>query len=92
LPLNVFEVDGKVDTEMVKVGNIIPMRNQNGQPLEGKVLEMTDDKVKMDFNHPLAGKDLHFSGVITGVREATPEELSGGDCKEESCGSGCSCS
>jgi FKBP-type peptidyl-prolyl cis-trans isomerase SlyD len=32
----------------------------------------------MDFNHPLAGKDLHFSGSIAEVREATTEELEHG--------------
>ncbi|MCX7729511.1 MAG: hypothetical protein N2203_08580 [Bacteroidia bacterium] len=31
-----------------------------------------------DFNHPLAGYDLHFTGKIKSVREATPEELAHG--------------
>ena len=32
----------------------------------------------MDFNHPLAGQDLHFSGEILEVRQASEEELSHG--------------
>lgn len=32
----------------------------------------------MDFNHPLAGKDLHFSGEILDVRDANDEEISHG--------------
>jgi FKBP-type peptidyl-prolyl cis-trans isomerase SlyD len=32
----------------------------------------------MDFNHPLAGTDLHFSVEVLDVREATQEELDHG--------------
>ena len=78
LDKNIFEVEGKIDEEMIKVGNVVPMQNDQGQPLNGMVLEITDDKVKMDFNHPLAGKDLHFTGEILDVREATEEELKHG--------------
>ena len=51
----------------------------------------------MDFNHPMAGKELHFVGEIVTVREATEAELKHGlhgeraqhDCDGECC-SGCS--
>jgi FKBP-type peptidyl-prolyl cis-trans isomerase SlyD len=60
--------------------------------LNGLVLEITDDIVKMDFNHPLAGENLFFKGQITEVREATDDELAAlvsGGC---GCGSGgCGC-
>ncbi len=46
----------------------------------------------MDFNHPLAGENLHFVGKVEDVKEATAEEIaamfSGGGC---GCGSGCGC-
>ena len=32
-------------------------------------------EVRIDFNHPPAGKDLFFKGEILGVRDATDEEL-----------------
>jgi FKBP-type peptidyl-prolyl cis-trans isomerase SlyD len=32
----------------------------------------------MDFNHPLAGRDLFFDGLIHDVREATAEEMDHG--------------
>ncbi len=75
LPRNVFLVDGKFDDELIKVGNAVPMMSSNGQRLNGMVLEVTDETVRMDFNHPLAGEDLHFSGQVIGVREASDMEL-----------------
>ncbi len=78
LDKKIFEIDGKIDENILFVGNDIPMQNNEGQTLMGKVLEITDDKVKMDFNHPLAGMDLYFKGEIVDVREATSEEIEHG--------------
>lgn len=78
LDKKIFEIDGKIDESILKVGNDIPMQNDEGQTLMGKVTEILEDKVKMDFNHPLAGIDLHFKGEIVDVREATPEEVEHG--------------
>lgn len=90
VPLTAFAVDGKVDEELVKVGNSIPMMDSYGNKLHGIVLDLTEKgDVKMDFNHPLAGEDLHFKGKVTEIREAKPEELAG-NCSSGSCGdSGC---
>jgi FKBP-type peptidyl-prolyl cis-trans isomerase SlyD len=41
-------------------------------------VEIGEDEVKMDFNHPLAGEALHFEGTIIEVREASAEELEHG--------------
>lgn len=88
LPKNVFLVNGEFDAELIKVGNTVPMMSSNGQRLNGLVLEISDETVKMDFNHPLAGEDLFFAGKVIDVREASDEEvaqiLSGG-------GGGCGC-
>lgn len=90
LPISVFLVDGELDSELVKVGNTVPMMSSNGQRMNGTVLEVTDEIVKMDFNHPLAGEDLFFSGKVIEVREASDDEVAqilsgGGSC---GCGSG----
>ncbi|WMJ73788.1 peptidylprolyl isomerase [Cytophagaceae bacterium ABcell3] len=77
-PSNVFAQDGVVDTETFKPGAIIPMSDPDGNVLRGRVLEVTPTEVEMDFNHPLAGYDLHFEGNVKEVREATEEELSHG--------------
>ena len=42
------------------------------------VTEVTEDKVTIDANHPLAGKSLEFDIEITDVRQASPEEISHG--------------
>lgn len=42
------------------------------------VTKVEDDKVHIDGNHPLAGKALHFAIEVTGVREASEEELAHG--------------
>jgi FKBP-type peptidyl-prolyl cis-trans isomerase SlyD len=94
LPKNIFEVNGSVDESILKVGNMVPMQDASGNRLNGIVLEITDNNVRMDFNHPLAGDDLHFAGEVLEVRDATETELveaAGCECGSGSCGSGCSC-
>ena len=78
LPIDVFMMDGKIDPEMLRIGNVIPMQDNEGHPLEGVVKSVEKDKVIMDFNHPMAGKNLHFTGSILELRDATPEEISHG--------------
>ena len=78
LPLETFMVEGKIDEELLNVGNMIPMMDENGNRIQGKVIEVKETEVLMDFNHMLAGKDLHFSGEVTEVRLATEEEITHG--------------
>lgn len=78
LDKKIFEIDGVFDEDAIKVGEIIPMEDEQGYPLSGKVLEVDDDNVLVDFNHPLAGLDLYFEGKILDVRDATHEELAHG--------------
>ncbi|RTQ51399.1 peptidylprolyl isomerase [Hymenobacter gummosus] len=78
LPKQVFEVDGNVDAEMLQVGNYLPMSDNHGNHLQGKVVYVGNDTVKMDFNHPLAGMTMHFEGKVVDVRDASQEELDHG--------------
>jgi FKBP-type peptidyl-prolyl cis-trans isomerase SlyD len=73
-----FVVDGKFDEERVKVGNELEMNDTEGNVLLGIVTTIGVEDVTMDFNHPLAGQDLHFVGSVLDVREATAEELEHG--------------
>ncbi|MBG8556258.1 FKBP-type peptidyl-prolyl cis-trans isomerase [Hymenobacter guriensis] len=78
IPKNVFEIDGQLDNEMLQVGNFLPMADNQGNHMQGKIVEITDEVVKMDFNHPLAGMVMHFDGKVAAVRDATREELDHG--------------
>ncbi len=78
LDINIFEVHGKVDYDVLKIGNKVPMQDSHGNRLDGVVKELTETTVVMDFNHPLAGKDLYFEGEIIDVYEASAEEIAHG--------------
>jgi FKBP-type peptidyl-prolyl cis-trans isomerase SlyD len=78
LDKTIFEIDGVFDAEAIQPGEVVPMEDENGYPLSGKILEVGDDTVLVDFNHPLAGMNLHFEGKILEIRDATSEELTHG--------------
>lgn len=76
LPITAFQIDGKIPEDLLQPGKVLPMKDQQGNPLYGKVLEVQEQVVKMDFNHPLAGMDLHFKGEVIGSRKPTDNEVS----------------
>lgn len=75
VPVAVFETDGKINEDICRVGNQVPMMDTEGNPITGIINEISDTYIKMDFNHPMAGLDLFFSGKIVDVRETTEHEL-----------------
>lgn len=87
LDKEMFEIDGKFDTERVFVGNVVPMTTTDGQIVNAQVVEITDKAVTIDLNHPLAGENLHFVGQIIGIRDAQEEELKA--IRSEGCHCGC---
>lgn len=98
LPKNLFMIDGKLEEGLLTVGNVLPMQDSDGNRLQGTIDEIKDEVVVMNFNHPLAGADLHFTGSVVSVREATEHELTHGLFGEKSscssggcssCGGGC---
>lgn len=93
-----FTVDGHFDSKNIYKGAQIPLKNEDGNFFIGTVLEIADSSVKVDLNHPLAGKRLNFKGYIIENREATRGEIqtmlnhmNGGGCSGDcsGCGSGC---
>ena len=50
----------------------------DGQPIPFVIKEVKDEDVTIDFNHPLAGKNLKFDVELVDVRDATAEELEHG--------------
>lgn len=83
LPKNIFEVEGKIDENLLKIGNIVPMQDPEGNEYQGIVQSVGDESVTMDFNHPLAGEGLHFTGKVETLRDATEEEIQQGEAKDE---------
>lgn len=95
----IFEIDGKVDEEVIFEGNVVPLMDNEGNRINAQVVKITDTHVTVDLNHPLAGENLHFKGTVLEVREATEKELAaltgggcGCGCDDGSCESGgCGC-
>ncbi len=68
-------------------------QGENGETVQVTVKSFNDKEVTIDFNHPLAGKDLMFSVKVLSNREATEEEaatgqVGGAHCNDGSCGCG----
>ena len=78
LPKEAFMMDGKVRDDLLVIGKMIPMVNDAGQVVNGIVYDVTDETVTMNFNHPMAGKTLNFTGKVVEVRDATEKELQKG--------------
>ncbi|MEG0454466.1 MAG: FKBP-type peptidyl-prolyl cis-trans isomerase [Bacteroides sp.] len=105
LPKSIFEIDGRFDNERIYAGNVVPLMDAEGHRLNGTVVEVQEDKVVIDMNHPLAGAALTFVGEVIENRPATNEEIQGmvnvmsgeggcgcGSCgDDEGCGEGCGC-
>lgn len=71
-------------------------QGEDGQTVQVTVKSFDDKEVNVDFNHPLAGKDLMFSVTVLSARAATEDEISSGVVGGEpaeggSCGTGCGC-
>jgi FKBP-type peptidyl-prolyl cis-trans isomerase SlyD len=62
----------------MKVGTELQVQNQAGQPMFARIEQVEDTSVRLNFNHPLAGKDLHFSVKVVDLRDATDEEIEHG--------------
>jgi FKBP-type peptidyl-prolyl cis-trans isomerase SlyD len=59
----------------LKPGVNLHLRDNDGEVSEATIVSTDNDNVRLNFNHPLAGKELHFSVKVLAIREATPEEL-----------------
>lgn len=88
LPRDVFGDDGEMPEE-VKVGAVLPMMTEGGQTVVGTVLEIGPSEIRMDFNHPFAGKTVRFDGEVADVRDATEDEKKMAQGRGGCCGGGC---
>ncbi len=56
----------------------LELRDHSGHPVYARIDQVSEANVRLDMNHPLAGKELHFDVKIAGVRPATADEVSHG--------------
>lgn len=91
LDKEIFSINGHFDHENIFRDAVVPLQNEDGQRFMGHVLDITDDKVVMDMNHPLSGMELNFKGKVVESREATNAEIEGmiNRLSGEDCGCGC---
>ncbi len=62
----------------LEMGMSLYGQGEDGSTVQVIVKEIGEDSVVIDFNHPLAGKELMFSVTINNIREASAEELLSG--------------
>ncbi len=73
IPLSTFPEDFEI-----KLGHPMRMQDGEGHVFTGVAVAISDDTVKLNLNHPLAGKDLLFKTKVTELRSATAEEIERG--------------
>jgi FKBP-type peptidyl-prolyl cis-trans isomerase SlyD len=87
---------GEVDTEAfmdvprdafptdvpLEKGTELELRDQSDHPMFARIDTISEDNIRLNMNHPLAGKELHFDVKIAGLRPATEEEVSHGHVHE----------
>ena len=87
--LSAAEAYGETDQELImevplsdfapevelKPGQVFETEDEEGHQVYFVVQEVQPETAVIDFNHPLAGKELEISFTVRQVREATPEDL-----------------
>ncbi len=77
-----LEVDVSLDSFPedfeIKLGRPMRLQDGKGHTFTGVAIAITDDNVKLNLNHPLAGKNLVFKTKVKELRPATDEEIQQG--------------
>ena len=73
VPLDSFPTDVPAE-----IGIELELRDQSDHPVYARIETISADNVRLNMNHPLAGKELHFDVKIADLRPATDEEVSHG--------------
>ena len=79
-------VRSDVPSEMnPEVGQVVALTSPEGQQVPAQIIEVDDEKVVVDLNHPLAGETLTFDIEVVGISSTATQDHTG-------CGTGCVCS
>ncbi len=73
-----------VPTEFHSIGAEVEFQNDQGETKIFRVTKINNDELTVDGNHPFAGKNITYHINVTGVRNATIEELAQGVSKPTS--------
>ena len=99
-----FFINGRFDAQNIYPGAIITLTDGGENQFLARVLEVDNENVTVDTNHPMAGKTLNFTGEVIENRPATDAEINalikhitggcggcggcGGSCNDGNCGDG----
>ncbi len=78
VPKSQFNQERGFKEDMLQEGNFLPLVDEDGYPMQAKIIKDMGEDIMLDFNHPLTGMNLHFDGEVHEVREPTKEELEEG--------------
>ena len=67
----------------VEVGTELEAQNEEGEPVYARIEKVENNLALLNFNHPLAGKELHFAVKVVAIREPSEEELAHGHVHHE---------
>jgi len=62
----------------MEVGIELQLKDESGDSMDARIDAVNEGTVRLDFNHPLAGKQLNFSVQVVALRSPSPEELEHG--------------
>jgi len=62
----------------LSIGTMLELKDDEGNPLTATIAAVNDSDIQLDFNHPMAGKTLHFMVKIMDLRPADPDEIETG--------------
>ncbi len=75
IDVNDFKRASDIPNDYIEIGNMVNLTDDEGLSHNGKILEINNDHIRVDFNHAMVDKDLHFKGAVLAIRKATMDEL-----------------
>lgn len=80
--LNILKIEKRdfhrasdVPEDYIEIGNLVNLMDDDGLNHNGKIIDITDTYIQVDFNHAMVDKELQFKGNVIAIRPATLEEL-----------------
>ena len=67
----------------VEIGTELQVENEKGEPAYARIEQIENNIALLNFNHPLAGKELHFAVKVVALREPSEEEMAHGHVHHE---------